>query len=439
MGIFAYKCARCRYPTGDPQTWTSQDGAGSKGSVVRLECTDGRVLFVRGAYDGQGMVELAREGAEDQPFLSAIDAQFQVALHWIESASRERVLVSSGVYCDGIIEQWDEDGPPTEHHYCSPADATLLDAVPNDAVPFLPTIPPIARLFVALGAPSPGEAIREGKKSSVPDASRVRAILDAHPLMDLSLGYKFLLGPETTFLSFALEKDDPETVFALVSSGRVQVDDFRVRYLYSYGWYGIDQDPFSWFSARPTLSEASLAVRFVGDVEERGGIQVWRADVRRVFAGLRYLLQKGRITVRHRARDAATARLDGVVWTRISRRCTPMARLVGWPMIHVAPAVRSSSPRGGKPVAALVRLLSSGDDVLRLVLDYAIDASSTRLLPTKAGCVVNHANSARSDGQARARERYNAKELLLREVVRKREIALQRQRDGLPPLAPDQE
>ena len=435
MGIYAYECARCGYPTGDPQTWTHGDGE-TKGCVVRLKCTDGRVLFVRGAYDGQGMVELAREGAEDQPFLSAIDAQFQVALHWIESASRERVLVSSGVYCDGIIEQWDEDGPPTEHHYCSPADATLLDAVPNDAVPFLPTIPPIARLFVALGAPSPGEAIREGKKSSVPDASRVRAILDAHPLMDLSLGYKFLLGPETTFLSFALEKDDPETVFALVSSGRVQVDDFRLRYLSAYGWYGIDQDPFSWFSARPTLSEASLAVRFVGDVEERGGIKAWRADVRRVFAGLRYLLQKGRITVRHRARDAATARLDGVVWTRISRRCMPMARLVGWPMIHVAPAVRSSSPRGGTPVAALVRLLSSGDDVLRLVLDYAIDASSTRLLPTKAGCVVNHANSARSDGQARARERYNAKGLRLREVVRKREIALQRQRNGLPPLPP---
>jgi hypothetical protein len=36
-----------------------------------------------------------------------------------------------------------------------------------------------------------------------------------------------------------------------------------------------------------------------------------------------------------------------------------------------------------------VPLRSAGDDVLRLVLDYAIDASSTCLLFAKAGCVVN--------------------------------------------------
>ena len=108
--------------------------------------------------------------------------------------------------------------------------------------------------------------------------------------------------------------------------------------------------------------------RFVHDVAERGSIKSWRADVRRVFAGLRFLLEKGRIT-----------------------KIAP---------IEAARPTRSAAR--SKPATALVPLLSASDDVLRLVLDYAIDASSTCLLPTKAGCVVNHANSARPARKKRA-------------------------------------
>ena len=372
MGIYAYKCATCGYPTGDTQTWTSGDGH-TKGSVVRFECYDGRELFVRGSYDGGGCITCPSEGAEGASF-DVIDAQFQ-SQHWVTSLTRANALISRGVYCDGVIEHYfddsDEEEEP-EHHHCAPAGATLLDAVPRDAVPFLPTMPPIARLFEALGAPSPRAALRDGATSSVPDASRVRAILDAHPRMDLSERYSFFFGPNANFLSFALEKDDPEIVFALVSSGRVDVSNFRACYDDTYGRFkergNHSRFDGSTFDVRTRLREESVAVRFVHDVEERGScFKRWRADVRRVFAGLRFLLEKGRIT-----------------------KIAP---------IEAARPTRSAAR--SKPATALVPLLSAGDDVLRLVLDYAIDASSTCLLPTKAGCVVNHANSARPHANRR--------------------------------------
>jgi len=142
-----------------------------------------------------------------------------------------------------------------------------------------------------------------------------------------------------------------------VYAGRVEVANFRCRYRSSFGGFeGVGtNDPITGRDEATNrlpqpLREASICVRFVSEVEERGGFERWRADVFRVFAGLRFLLRKRRISARR------------------SRPC----------------------------VAALVPLMRIDDDLLRQVLEYAVDASSTALLPTMVGCVVNHAYSARS-------------------------------------------
>jgi hypothetical protein len=167
-----------------------------------------------------------------------IDHQFRDNL-WLESGRHPRALISSAIYCDGAIGDYssDDEEIEREHHHSAPPDAAVLDAVPRDATTCLPIMPPVAQLFKALGAPSMLSVLRRGGLKippSIPDASRVLAILHAHPRMDLSQAYSFMWGPRANFLSFALEMDNADAVFALVSSGRAPVDDFRNRYVRSY-------------------------------------------------------------------------------------------------------------------------------------------------------------------------------------------------------------
>ncbi|KAJ1450535.1 hypothetical protein M885DRAFT_532188 [Pelagophyceae sp. CCMP2097] len=155
-------------------------------------------------------------------------------------------------------------------------------------------------------------------------------------------------------LSFALHKDDFSLVFSLVSTGRCPTKGFRERYEKAYA---------AFFAVEPenSLSDGSLArvrtlcdgdvdVRFLEDVVRCGGFQEWLAQVRHGFARL------GALCRRHADRADAEA-----------------------PEIFFCGLSLSSQPAADP--SALYNVLALGNaDVICRVLNFAVDAHSTRAL-----------------------------------------------------------
>jgi hypothetical protein len=206
----------------------------------------------------------------------------------------------------------------------------------------------VAQLFEALGGPV------DHVKERPPDAAKVFE-LASDVTMDLQHSYfVFMRKVFVDALSFALSKNDAALVFALVSTGRCSVKNFRKRYKKAYSaFFAVAPESrlFDGSLARVrTLGEGDVDVDFLDAVAKLRGFQKWRTQVWHSFARL------GALCRRH-AENHDRADVE-----------PPEFLFSGLALLGSQPANTQS---------AVFHVLAGNADILRHVLTFAVDAHSS--------------------------------------------------------------
>ena len=318
MSPHAFCCARC----GHLDQYES-----TRDVVLALAPTDGgAAIHVRGRYDcGTITFTACFEGCHE--FVNVFHEQnmiltyFESRRYWRDATKFSPMCEK--VYCAGPRQEWrgyDEPVALDESmvRHCVPPGTLILEEFPRDRLGTLRFVPPLAELYGAMGfdknnpwnvaaaedededATADADDDAEGRRRQChrrPHSLRVRRCLRGAPTMNLDLFYGIGQGGFGAFinpLSLALHLGEPDVVFELISTGRLDCANFKDKYAFGFHQFyeplGADADRSinaRWraetgICAEP-LDESALAVRFVAAVEDAGGWRSFRHDADAAF------------------------------------------------------------------------------------------------------------------------------------------------------------